>query len=266
MRNILTTQNRDLLRELVKTDFKLRYQGSALGYVWSLLRPLLLFLILYVVFVRFLRVGDGVPHFPIYLLLGIVLWSFFAEMTSQSLTAITSRGDMIKKVRIKKWIIILSSSISALISLMLNLVVVTVFMVINRVELTFNVLYFPLILIETYILALGISLILAAAYVKYRDISYVWEVILQADFYATPILYPLTLIANPFYQKLVMINPMAQAIQDARYALVTQDTVTLSKLVSNDLIVIMPAVLSIVLLVLGIVFFRKQSSNFAENL
>lgn len=266
MQNIFTTQNRDLLRELVKTDFKLRYQGSVLGYVWSLLRPLLLFLILYVVFVKFLRVGDSIPHFPVYLLLGIVLWSFFAEMTSQSLTAITSRGDMIKKVRIKKWIIILSSSISALISLALNLIVVVVFMVVNDVTITLNVFYFPFILLEIYVLALGVSLILAAAYVKYRDISYVWEVVLQAGFYATPILYPLSLISDPFYQKLVMLNPMAQAIQAARYALISQETITLSQLVSNQLIVLLPIILSGVLLVLGVLFFRKQSSNFAENL
>lgn len=266
MQNIFTTQNRDLLRELVKTDFKLRYQGSVLGYVWSLLRPLLLFLILYIVFVKFLRVGDSIPHFPVYLLLGIVLWSFFAEMTSQSLTAITSRGDMIKKVRIKKWVIILSSSISALISLTLNLIVVAVFMFVNDVTLTINVVLFPLILLEIYVLALGVSLILAAAYVKYRDISYVWEVVLQAGFYATPILYPLSLIVNPLYQKIVMLNPMAQAIQDARYVLVTQDTDTLSKLVSHDIVVLFPIILSCVLLVVGILFFRKQSSNFAENL
>ena len=86
LHKIFSKKNRALLRELVVTDFKLRYQGSVLGYTWSLLRPLLLFLILYIVFVKFLRLGEGVPHFPVYLLLGIVLWNFFSEMTSQSLS------------------------------------------------------------------------------------------------------------------------------------------------------------------------------------
>lgn len=266
IKNIFTPQTKSLLFELVRTEFKLRYQGSILGYTWSLLRPLLLFVILYVVFVMFLKVGDGVPHFPIYLLLGIVLWTFFAEMTNQSLTSITSRGDMIKKVRIPKWIIILSSSISALISLGLNLLIVTVFMFVNQVEIHSSIVIFPFILVEIYIFALGVSLILAAAYVRFRDVSYIWEVILQAGFYVTPILYPVTLIVNPLFQKLILLNPMAQAIQDARYAAVTHETVTLSKAVGSELIPLLPIILSVAILIGGILFFRSQSKNFAENL
>src|SRR3989344_3597432 len=121
-RRIFSKKNRALLSELVRTNFKLRYQGSVLGYAWSLLHPLLIFIILYVVFVRFLKIGQGVPHYPVYLLLGIVIWNFFRETTSHSLTAIVSRGDLIRKIRIPRWIIILSSSISALINLVLNLI------------------------------------------------------------------------------------------------------------------------------------------------
>src|SRR5579863_5995096 len=102
MKQYVSKQNRALLSELVRTDFKLRYQGSVLGYTWSLLRPLLLFLILYVVFVKFLKLGNGVPHFPVYLLLGIVIWNFFTEMTVQSTTSIVGRGDLIRKIRIPR--------------------------------------------------------------------------------------------------------------------------------------------------------------------
>src|SRR5471030_2448555 len=97
MKRFFSKQNRALLSELVRTDFKLRYQGSVLGYAWSLLRPLLLFLILYVVLVNFLKVGKGVPHFQVYLLLGIVIWNFFNEMTMLSIGSIVSRGDLIRK-------------------------------------------------------------------------------------------------------------------------------------------------------------------------
>src|SRR5580692_1964060 len=121
MRRFVTKENRALVSELVRTDFKLRYQGSVLGYAWSLLRPLLLFIILYIVFVKFLKVGAGVPHYPVYLLLGIVMWNFFLEMTMQSLGSIVSRSDLIRKIRIPRWIIVFSSSLSALISLFLNL-------------------------------------------------------------------------------------------------------------------------------------------------
>src|SRR5271154_2129867 len=120
MRRFVTKQNKALVSELVRTDFKLRYQGSALGYAWSLLRPLLLFVILYVVFVKFLKLGTGIPHYPVYLLFGIVVWSFFTEMTMQSLGSIVGRGDLIRKIRIPRWITVFSSSISAVINLLLN--------------------------------------------------------------------------------------------------------------------------------------------------
>src|SRR5579884_739273 len=154
MRHIFSKNNRALLAELVRTDFKLRYQGSVLGYAWSLLRPLLLFLILYVVFIKMLNLGRGVPHYPVYLLLGIVIWNFFYEMTAQSLSSIVGRGELIRKINIPRWIIVMSSSISALINLFLNLLVVMVFLFINHVDLLKTTVWLPLILLEVYVLAL----------------------------------------------------------------------------------------------------------------
>src|ERR1700685_2932449 len=133
-RHVLSKKNRALLSERVRTDFKLRYQGSVLGYAWSLLRPLLIFVILYVVFVKFLKLGNGVPHYPVYLLFGIVLWNFCLEMTMQSLGSIVGRGDLIRKIRIPRWIIVLSSSIGAVINFLLNMLVIIVFMLINHVD------------------------------------------------------------------------------------------------------------------------------------
>src|SRR5947209_17057972 len=145
MRRIFSKQNRALLSELVRTDIKLRYQGSVLGYAWSLLRPLLIFVILYVVFVKFLKLGTEIPHFPVYLLLGIVIWNFFNEMTMQSLGSIVGRGDLIRKIRIPRWLIVFSSSISALINLFLNLLIVIVFMFLNHLDLLKTTLWLPLI-------------------------------------------------------------------------------------------------------------------------
>lgn len=266
MNKVFSKQNRALLSELVRTDFKLRYQGSLLGYAWSLLRPLLLFLILYIVFAKFLRLGDQVPNFPIYLLFGIVLWTFFADMTSQSLSSIVGRGDLIRKIRIPRWLIIVSVSISAFINLGLNLLVVLVFIIFSGMDLLATTIWLPLVLIEIYILGLGLSLILATAFVKYRDISYIWEVIMQAGFYVTPILYPITLITNVDYQKILMLNPMAQAIQDARYLLVTHETVTLAKLFSEVYIYIVPISICIGSLIIGVLYFKREAKNFAENL
>lgn len=265
-RRVLSKQNRALLAELVRTDFKLRYQGSVLGYTWSLLRPLLLFAILYVVFVKFLRIGSTLPHFPIYLLLGIVLWNFFQEMTDKSLGSIVLRGDLIRKIRIPRWIIVLSSSISALISLFLNLLVVVAFLLITNVDLLKSALWMPLILLEIYIFALGLSFFLSAAYVKYRDVNYIWEVILQAGFFLTPILYPLATITNLSLQKLLMLNPMAQAIQDARYSIVTHQTGTIYQVFGGGWYQFIPFIIVAVVFLGGLFYFGKNAKYFAENI
>lgn len=265
MNTYLSKRNRALLSELVRTDFKLRYQGSALGYVWSILKPLLMFVILYVVFVYFLRIGKGVEHFPVYLLLGIVMWNFFTEMTVQSLTSIINRGDLIRKIKIPRWTIVFSSSISAVINLLLSLVVVGIFMIINGVVLTPYALLFPLNIIMLYILSLGVSYFLAAAYVKFRDLNYIWEVVLQAGFYVTPIIYPITMVPSILIQKILLLSPIAMAIQDARFNIVTQTTVTTENLVGFPGILV-PILITIVIFIVGVTYFRSQSNSFAENI
>ena len=266
MKHIFSKQNRALLSELVRTDFKLRYQGSVLGYAWSLLRPLFMFLILYLVFAVVFKIGDDIPNFPIYLLLGIVLWNFFMEMTSQSLGSIVGRGDLIRKIRIPRWLIIISVSISALINLGLNLVVVLIFSLINGLDFTFSALLIPIFIIEIYVFSLGVSLLLSALFVKYRDVSYIWDVLLQAGFYATPILYPLSLINNLMIQKLLIINPMAQAIQGARNVFVTNETLTIGNVWSSSIAFLIPISVTFLTLIIGLLYFRKESKTFAENL
>lgn len=266
LKRIWSKQNRALLSELVRTDFKLRYQGSVLGYAWSLLNPLLIFVILYVVFVKFLKIGDAIPHYPIYLLLGIVVWNFFLEMTMQSTTAIVGRGDLIRKIRIPRWMIIFSSSIAALINLSLNLVVVLVFMIVNRVGILNTLPLVILPLIEVYILALGFSFLLSALFVKFRDISYIWQVTLQAGFYVTPIIYPLSRITNVTLQKILMLNPMAQSIQDIRYTAITHTTATTWTIFSKFYYQIIPVALVVIVFVCGLLYFKSQSKYFAENI
>jgi ABC-2 type transport system permease protein len=266
MKQYISKQNRALLSELVRTDFKLRYQGSVLGYTWSLLRPLLLFLIMYVVFVKFLRLGAGIDHYPIYLLLGLVLWQFFSDMTSQGLESVVDRSDLIRKIRIPRWIIVFSASVAALINLVFNMIVVLIFMFVNKVDLLVTSLWLPLIILELYVLGLGITLFLSAAHVKYRDVKHIWEVVIQGAFYVTPILYPLSLITNVNFQKLLLLNPVAQAIQDARYALVTHDTITITKVFSDSFARLIPVAICLFALFIGAIYFRKQSKDFAENL
>lgn len=267
-KHVFSKQNRALLAELVRTDFKLRYQGSVLGYAWSLLRPLMIFAILYTVFIKFMHVDYGVKHSAIYLLLGIVIWNFFNEMTVMSLGSIVGRGDLIRKIRIPRWIIVFSSSISALINLGLNMIVVVIFMFINRADLLATSVWLPLILLEVYLLALGLSLFLSAAFVKFRDIGYIWEVIMQAGFYLTPILYPLSKVTNATFQKILLLNPMGQALQDARYAFVSHDkpVVTISRVFDGGWYRFIPFAIVVLVLIGGLAYFRKESKYFAENI
>lgn len=266
MKHIFSKSNRALLAELVRTDFKLRYQGSALGYAWSLLRPLFMFGILFVVFNFIFKVGKGIPNYPIYLFVGIVLWNFFNEMTSQSLGSIVARGSLIRKVRIPRWMIIVSTSIAALINVSLNLIIVLVLSVTAGLDFMPTSIYLPLFVLEVYIFALGVSLILAPLFVKYRDITYIWDVITQAGFYATPILYPLTLVKHELVQKIIFINPMAQAIQGARQAYVTKTTITIGEVYGTPWAVLIPLTVIMIVLVIGVMYFKKQAPKFAEEL
>jgi ABC-2 type transport system permease protein len=253
-----------LLRQLVITDFKLRYQGSALGYLWSLLRPLMIFLILYVVFTVFLPIGKDVPHFPQYLLLGIVLWNYFSEVTSGSVGAIVGRGDLLRKINFPRYVIILAGSFSALINLALNGVVIAVFMWLGHVEITWHALWIIPLIGELFIFALAVGFFLSALYVRFRDISYIWEVIMQGAFYATPILYPLSKIPQ-HYAELLLLNPMAQIIQDARHTLITPQAGTIGTVYNNRLMWLVPLGTVVVSAVWSALYFRSRSKYFAEE-
>ena len=266
--NILSRRNRILLRELVITDFKLRYQGSVLGYMWSLLKPLMLFAIMYVVFVHFLRFGAGIEHFAVALLLGIVLWTFFTEATSQGMQAIVSRGDLIRKINFPKYIIVIAGTISALINLLLNLVVVFVFMVFDGVDFGWQSFMFIPNLLILYMFALSVAFFLSAAYVKYRDISHIWEVLMQAVFYATPIIYPLQMVMAFSQQaaQVLMLSPIAVIFQNARAELVGRENViTSTELFSNPVWIMIPYTIIFTTLILATVYFKKNQKYFAER-
>lgn len=265
--NIISRRNRILLRELVVTDFKLRYQGSVLGYAWSVLKPLFLFVILYIVFEKFLRLGRDIEHFPVYLLLGVVLWQFFTEATVQGLQSIINRGDLIRKINFPKYIIVISGTISALINMLINMVVVFIFCLVNGVELRPEALLVLPLVLELYVFALAVAFFLAAVNVKFRDIGYLWEIFLQAAFYATPILYPLQMVLKeePAAAKILMLNPVAQIVQDIRYVLVTQQTITLQALLGGWKAYI-PFIIIIATILVATLYFKRSQKYFAEQI
>jgi ABC-2 type transport system permease protein len=264
--HLMSKRNRSLMRELVTTDFKLRYQGSAIGYGWTLVRPLVTFIILYIVFDKFLKLGAGVPHYPVYLLLGLVMWNFFGDMTTQSLGCIIVRGDILSKMSIPRWIIVVSTTFAIVINLFFNLIVLAIFLILSHVSVSWEILFLPLFFLEVYLVGLGVSFYLAAAFVKYRDIRYMWEVMSLALFYLTPIIYPLSRISNPTLQKILLLNPLAQAIQDARYVAVTTDASTIRSEYGHHLPGLIPLAITLLVLIVGSWYFRRESRSFAENL
>lgn len=265
--NVFSRRNRILLRELIVTDFKLRYQGSALGYAWSILKPLFLFVILYIIFERFLKLGRDIEHFPVYLLTGVVLWQFFTESTIQGLQSIVNRGELIRKVNFPKAIIVMSGTVSALINLAINLLVVLLFCVVNGVQLRPEaILVIPLVA-QLYIFSLAIAFFLAAINVKFRDVGYLWEIFLQAAFYATPIIYPIQMVIAeaPEAAKWLLLNPVTQIIQDIRQVLVTPQTIQLYDLVHGWKVVI-PFAIVVVAVVVASWYFKRTQKYFAEQI
>lgn len=262
---ILSKTNRAILSEMVRTDFKLRYQGSVLGYLWSLLRPILLTMTLYIVFVAFLRISGDIRHYASYLLLGIMCWTFFIEITTGGVGSVVGKGDLIRKISIPRYLTVLSGSASALINLTFNAAVLVLIMTVNGVEVKWSLLVMvPILIFELYALAISLAFILSAAFVKFRDVSFVWEVTTQILFYATPILYPLQeVIKKTDLGKLLLINPVAQIIQDLRFILVTPQT----KTAWTELGVwsSIPIFIVLILIVFSIWYFKREAKYFAEN-
>lgn len=267
--NLFNKESRILLREMVKTDFKLRYQGSLVGHLWSILKPMMLFTIMYLVFVRFLRFDDGTPHYAVSLLLGMVTWTFFTEATLMGMMSIVSRGDLLRKLNFPKEIIVFSSVLGASINYAINLVVVFIFALINGVTPSWQFLIALPLFVELFFLATGVSFFLSSLFVKYRDIGPIWEVVLQAGMYATPIIYSLTFIIQRGQEqvaKIMMLNPLAQVIQDLRHFIVYSGSLTVRHVISNPWLASLPYLLPVAVFVAGYFSFKKNAKKFAEIL
>ncbi len=260
---------RSLLKQLVLTDFKLRYQGSVLGYVWSLLRPMMMFGVLFVIFTYIIPTGKDIPHFPAYLLLGIVVWTFFVEATTMGLGSIVGRADMIRKVSISKVSIVVASVASAGVNFALNMVVVAVFMIANTAEVDWTMIWVvPLLIIELMLLVAGLAFVLASLYVKFRDFAPIWEVVLQAMFYATPIIYPLQMALSRSHvvAQVLMLNPLAQIMQDLRQILITPVTVTGLEVLPKLVYFSIPFIVVPAIALGGWFYFKARAKYFVEDL
>ena len=245
-----------LIRELAWTDFKLRYNSLALGYFWSLLHPFLIFGVYYLVFSVFAKIG-GVPHYPLYLLLGIILWNYFAESSSNGMQSMQFKASLISNIYLPKSVILIASNFTSLLTLSLNLGVFALFFALSSKRPAAAVGFFLVFLLELIILSFAASLLLSSYFLKFRDLYYLWGVALQIGFWLTPIIYPVELVPERF-RWLILLNPLARIIQDARSAVLGLAPPPLRHhLVSLAMVA--------AALVLGIAVFVRRSSRFAEE-
>jgi ABC-2 type transport system permease protein len=205
----------DLLYLVAVTDFKKSYFGTALGYIWSLVRPLLLFGVLLFVFTRIFRIGSNVENYPVLLLFNIVLFGFFSESTSAAVQSIVAQEGIVRKTHFPRLVIPSAIVLTGLFNLGLNLIAVAVFILAYGVEPTWTWLLLPVVIAVLTVFTTAVSTTLSALYVRFRDVAIMWTVVVTVLFYATPVLYPFEKAPEGFEQ-LLMINPLTPLFEQAR--------------------------------------------------
>jgi ABC-2 type transport system permease protein len=250
---------------LAATDFKLRFFGSALGYLWTLMRPLLLFGVLYFVFTEVVRFGDDIEHYPVYLLASIMLFTFFAESTSRGVTSLMERENLLRKVRFPRMVIPLSVTLNALFNLGLNLIVVFVFVFASGIEPRWSWLQLIPLIGLLVALATGVTMLLSALYVRYRDMLPIWEVVLQVLFYASPVIYVVAALPDSIERE-SMASPISAVLTQMRHALIDPDAPTAGQAIGGDVRLLIPLAIVVVLFAVGLWVFTREAPRIAENL
>jgi len=256
-----------LTRTLAVTEFKLKFFGSVLGYLWQLMRPLLLFGVLYVVFTKFVKFGSG-SHYAVVLLAAIVLFSFFSEATGGAVSSVIDRENLVRKIHFPRLVIPLSVVLLAYLNLALNLVVVFIFAIASGVEIRLGWLELPVLLLLLGIFATGVATLLSALYVRFRDIRPIWDVALQIMFYASPVLYPIERVQETHTRvaKAMMVNPFAATIEQVRHALIDPTAPTPAAVMGGWYWVLIPIGIAIGAFALGLWVFNREAPRIAEEL
>jgi len=250
---------------LAVTDFKLRYFGSVLGYVWTLMRPLMLFSVLYFVFSQVFDVGD-VKYYPVYLLTSIVLFTYFSETTGGGVQCLLNRENLLRKMHFPRIAIPISVSLSALFNLGLNLVAVLVFAIASGVEPRLSWLQFPFLVLALTLLAIGFAMLLSVLYVRFRDVQPIWDVVLQITFYASPVLYVIGMLPPSIQREMMAANPLAVILTQMRHAVLDPTAPTAADVIGADARLLIPTGLVVGVFCLGLWLFKREAPRIAENL
>jgi ABC-2 type transport system permease protein len=247
------------------TEFRRTYFGTVLGYLWSLIRPLLLFAVLLFVFTKIFRAGSGVPNYPVMLLLGIVLFSFFQEATTSAVTSVVAQEGIVRKTQFPRLVIPTTVVLTALFNLCLNLVVVFVFVLAYGVDPLWTWLLFPVALLALFVLTTATSMLLSVLYVRFRDVAIIWAVVAQVLFYATPVLYPVTIVPEK-YRDILFVNPLAPIFEQVRVWVLDPSAPTASEVVGGAVHLLPAAAVFVGLCILGVWIFNREAPRIAEEL
>jgi ABC-2 type transport system permease protein len=247
-------------------EFKLRYVGSVMGYAWTLVRPLLLFGVLYVVFTQVLRFGDEVPHYASMLILNIMLYQFFADATTAAVKSVVGSENVVRKMQFPRIVTPFSVVLTAAFTLGTNLLAVFVFILISGVSPTWTWLLLPVLILALIALTTGIVLILATLYVWFRDVDHIWSVFARALFYASPILYPITFVPEGTLRTIAFANPLTPLFTLARSWVIDPTAPSLGEVAGADWVLAMPLVIAVGLVVVGLWYFNRAAPRVAEAL
>jgi ABC-2 type transport system permease protein len=255
-----------LAATLALTDFKLRFFGSALGYLWQLVRPLLLFTVLYFVFTQFVKIGESVTFYPVMLLANIVLFTFFQEGTG-AVNSLVERESLVRKIQFPRAAVPVAVVLTAAINLSLNSVVVLCFALASGVRPHWTWVQIPVLVGGLMVLVTGLAMLLSALYVRYRDVKPIWEVALQLLFYATPVLYAIETIDAPeSIKRLIMLNPLATIFEQFRYAVIDPTAPSAAEAAGGVAWLLVPVGLTVAALVFGWIVFQRAAPRIAEEL
>jgi ABC-2 type transport system permease protein len=257
----------EVLRVIARVEFKLKYADSALGYLWSVAKPMALFAVLYIVFGRFFGLGSGIQHYRTYLLVGVVLWTFFIDATSLTLYSIVGRGSLLRKLSFPRIVIPISVTLTSAITFCINITVIAIFVAYDRLVPNVRWLLLVPLLVELYVVVLGTGLVLTTLYVRFRDVGQIWELSATLLFYASPIIIPVAFLP-PWYQPFAFLFPFVQVMQDVRATLISESPVTTATnvLPGGPLVAhVIPIAIALGVLVVGVVMFQRESPRFAER-
>jgi len=254
-----------LLRVLAVIDFKTKYTDSILGYVWSLIKPLSYFAVLWLVFARVFRISSPIPHFALYLIIGIVLYTFTIDGVGSALSSIGRGSSIIRRMSFPRIVIPIAATVTAWITCSVNLTAVMPFLIGAKLEPKLQWLVLIPLFVELYAFVLGLGLVIATLFVRLRDVAQIWELIAQLLIFATPVMYPITILPH-WAQVVAYCNPLVQVMQDARVTLIGSSVTheTISSVMWGEGGRLVPIGIAFGMLALGLIIFEREAPRLPE--